>query len=536
MGLGLGQAALIAVQASLLAAIITGVFLHGAGLREVTLSLLALALVAAGRAALAGAAGLTGHLCSAEIKSRLRADLMDRSLAGGPAHLAGQRRGELATTVSQGVDALDGYYAGYLPQLALGALVPAMLVGWTLHVDPVSAAILAVTVPLVPVFMWLVGVAADRRARRRWRTLSLLSAYLLDVVSGLPTLKIFGRSRAVGDSIATVTERYRRAAMSTLRLAFLSALVLELAASVSTALVAVGVGLRLVAGELDLQAGLTVLLLVPEVYLPLRRVGAAFHGSAEAGAAAERIFALVDVPAAAAAPGIVPAQGPLPVRLEDVSFSHPGRPEPVLAGVCLEIRPGERVALVGPSGSGKSTLLALLLGFTRPDSGRLLVGDADLRRLDLDAWRRRVGWLPQLPYLFKGSIADNIRLGEPRASTDAVRAALAQAGLGDFIASLPDGVDTRVGERGSQLSGGQRTRLALARVLVRPCSLLLLDEPGANLDADAARLVGDVLETLPSDRSVLYVTHDLELARRAGRVLTLEHGRLQEALAPATVE
>jgi thiol reductant ABC exporter CydD subunit len=515
---------------------VTAVFLGRASLRSVLVPIGLMGAAVALRALLTWLAELGSHLCSASLKSDLRQRLLERVLGLGPAFLSGERTGELATTAGTGLDALDGYYGRYLPQLALGALVPVMLVVWLARVDLLSAATLAITVPLVPVFMWLVGVTAQARARRRWQTLSLLGAHFLDVVEGLPTLKLFGRSHAQARTIRRVTDDYRAASMGTLRLAFLSALVLELATTVSIALVAVGVGLRLTAGGLGLQAGLTVLLLVPEVYLPLRQVGAQFHGSADALAAAERVFTVLDAPAPGLARGHtadLPDLCRAPVCFEDVSFSHPGRPGLVLDRVSFELRPGERVALVGPSGSGKSTVLGLLLGFVRPGSGRITVGGIDLREVAPESWRGRLAWLPQQPHLFHGSIAENVRLAA-RIGDDAIRSALERTGLGPWIDSLPEGMETQVGERGGRLSGGQRQRVALARALVRDAPLLLLDEPTVNLDAGSSRLVGRVLESLPADRSALWVVHDPALARRAHRVLRLEGGRLLEAPAALT--
>ena len=529
VGMGLLTGAVVIAQASLLATIVTGVFLGGMTLHAAEPLLLALLAVVGLRAFLVWASELSGHLSGAGVKSRLRRELLERVLALGPAYLDTQRTGELVSTVGSGIDDLDAYYGRYLPQLMLGVLVPALVVVWVLRVDPISAAIVAVTVPLVPVFMWLVGVAADHRARRRWQTLSLLSAHFLDVIEGLPTLKLFGRSRLQGNNIRQVSERYRRATMATLRLAFLSSFVLELAASISTALVAVGIGLRLVDGSLGLQAGLTVLLLVPEVYLPLRQIGAHFHSSGQGIAAAERIFQVIDTPAQ----GPPTSGGPGPpdlrravIEFREVSFSYPDRPARVLDGVSFEIRPRERVALIGGSGSGKSTLLALLLGFVRPSSGQILVGGVDIEQLDLQTWRRQLAWLPQRPYLFDGRLIDNVRMGDARADDRAVRIALELAGLGALPSSMTLGLDSEVGENGNRLSGGERQRVALARALVRRAPLLLLDEPTANLDPALATIVLEALDVMEDCPTVVYVVHDQGQAARADRVLLLQGGRV----------
>ena len=526
IGIGLLAAALIVAQATLLAAIVARVFLHGASLSGVFPSLWVLGGVIAMRALVAWAADAMAHLCSAPVKSRLRVELIERVLALGPAYLNGERTGELTNTATRGVDALDSYYARYLPQLALGVLVPVVMIGWILRFDLLSALILAVTVPLVPVFMWLVGIAANRKASGQWQALSLLSAHFLDVIEGLPTLKLFGRSLIQRETIRRVSDQYRVATMGSLRVAFLSSMILELATTISTALVAVGVGLRLVGGSIDLQSGLTVLLLVPEVYLPLRLVGAQFHTSAESVAAAGRIFQVIDLPN----PGIVPSASlSVPeldrgVRFEAVSFSYPNRPEFMLKEVSFALCPGETVALVGASGSGKSTVLALLLGFVRPTSGRITSGGVDIADIGLEAWRRQLSWLPQRPHLFRGSVADNVRVGSLDADDAAVHQALARAGLGSWVDLLPAGPNTQIGEKGDSLSGGERQRIALARALIRHAPVLLLDEPTANLDADTAQHVQRMLENLPRWQAALYVVHDPVIARRADRVIELESG------------
>ncbi len=349
VGLGLVSAGLVVAQAVLLAHVVTAVFLGRRSLDGVAGPLLALAAAVALRAAAGWGAEVSGQRCSARVKRELRDRLLARVLELGPRYLAGERTGELAHSAGAGLDALDPYYARFLPQLALAALVPPLVIAWIARTDLVSGVVVLATVPLVPVFAWLVGASANRDARRRRRALSLLSAHFLDVVEGLPTLLLFGRGGAQRAVVRRVTDGYRRATMRTLRLAFLSALVLELAAAVDTALVAVGVGVRLVQGGLGLEAGLTVLLLVPEVYLPLRQVGAQFHGSADALAAAERAFQVLDAPAAAPRPGLaalatVPDPGTAVIRFESVTFRHAGRSRPALDRVDLVVRPGERLA------------------------------------------------------------------------------------------------------------------------------------------------------------------------------------------------
>jgi ATP-binding cassette subfamily C protein CydD len=411
--------------------------------------------------------------------------------------------------------------------------------------DWVSAVIIAVTLPLIPVFAVLVGWHTKTQTRRQWRLLAILGGHFLDVVEGLPTLKVFGRAKVQEQVIAKVTEDYRAATMSTLRVAFLSALVLELSAAVATALVAVEVGLRLLYGHLGYETALLVLLLTPEAFLPIRAVGAQFHASMEGVAAAGRVFEILDtaipgeprVRSAAAAPRRGSSRADLRtqyIRLNGVSAAYPGRHGPALDGVSLTIAPGDRVVLTGPSGAGKSTLLALLLRFITPSAGTIElagggadgdVADGDVAAIDVRQWRTQIAWVPQQPYLFTGTAADNIALGQASASRDAICRAARLAGAADFISELPAGYDTPLGERGLRLSAGQRQRIALARAFLRDAPLLLLDEPVAHLDPVSARLIRTAIDTALADRTVILVTHREGWADGGGRVIRLEQGK-----------
>jgi ATP-binding cassette subfamily C protein CydD len=355
------------------------------------------------------------------------------------------------------------------------------------------------------------------------------------VVRGLPTLRAFGRAEDQARVVGEVGERYRAATMETLRVSFLSGSVLELAATLGVALVAVTTGVRLVDGSLGLEAGLTVIVLAPELYLPLRRLGAEFHASADGLAVAERMFALLDAPAAAVdgGPLVAPSPALASVRLEQVTFSYPARPGPVLDRLDLELPPGETVALVGESGAGKSTVAALLLGMLEPTGGRILVGGVDLRSCEIDAWRRQIAWVPQQPTLLRGTIADNIRLANPRASDRLVRYAAAGAGADGFIGKLPDGYATVVGDGARSLSPGERRRIGLARAFLRDAALVILDEPTADLDPHSVAVVAGAVRRLQAGRSVLVIAHRPELIQSADRVVRLVDG---VAVAAAVME
>ncbi|MFF2537840.1 thiol reductant ABC exporter subunit CydD [Streptomyces cyaneofuscatus] len=533
VGLGLVGAALVIAQAMLIAEIVVGGFEDGLTVTELRTPLLLLAAVAVGRALVAWLTELAAHRASAAVKSELRGRLLERAALLGPGWLSGQRTGSLVALATRGVDALDDYFARYLPQLGLAVVVPVAVLARIVTEDWVSAAIIVVTLPLIPLFMILIGWATQSRMDRQWQLLSRLSGHFLDVVAGLPTLKVFGRAKAQAESIRTITTQYRRATLRTLRIAFLSSFALELLATLSVALVAVTIGMRLVHGELDLYTGLVVLILAPEAYLPIRQVGAQYHAAAEGLSAAEEIFAVLETEPRAAGTEDVPDS--VRLELEGVTVRHEGRTDPSLDAASLTVEPGETVALVGPSGVGKSTLLNVVLGFAVPDEGRVRVGGRDLAELDPERWRSRIAWVPQRPHLFAGTIAENVRLARPDADDEAVVAALRDAGAYDFVAELPDGERTLLGEDGAGLSAGQRQRLALARAFLADRPLLLLDEPTASLDGETEAGIVEAVRRLAAGRTVLLVVHRPALLAVADRVVTLEP-REVDASVPATTD
>ncbi|MFF5919505.1 thiol reductant ABC exporter subunit CydD [Streptomyces flavochromogenes] len=521
VALGLVGAALVVAQAMLIAEIVVGSFQKGQPVSALTTPLLLLAGIAAARGLVSWLTELAAHRASAAVKSELRGRLLDRAAALGPGWLSGQKAGSLIALATRGVDALDDYFARYLPQLGLAVVVPVAVLARIVTEDWVSAAIIAVTLPLIPVFMILIGWYTQARMDRQWKLLSRLSGHFLDVVAGLPTLKIFGRAKAQAESIRAITSEYRRATMRTLRIAFLSSFALELLATLSVALVAVTIGMRLVHGELDLYTGLVILILAPEAYLPLRQVGAQFHAAAEGLAAAEEIFDVLEEPVRDGSGTAAPES--VRLELEGVTVRRAGRTEPSLDAMSLTVEPGETVALVGPSGAGKSTLLDVVLGFAVPEEGgSVRVGGEPFASLDLEAWRSRIAWVPQRPYLFAGTIAENVRLARPDASDEAVREALRDAGADGFVSGLPQGLDTALGEDGAGLSAGQRQRLALARGFLADRPVLLLDEPTAALDGETEAGVVDAVRRLAAGRTVLLVAHRPALLAVADRVVRVD--------------
>ncbi|MDX6636585.1 MAG: ATP-binding cassette, subfamily bacterial CydD [Solirubrobacterales bacterium] len=529
--LGLAATVLLVAQATLLAEVISGAFLGARSLGALAPKLIALAAIAVARGAVAFGFEASGRIGAARVMAGLRAQMVERLLRSRPGALAAEQSGELAAAAVQGVDALEAYFARYLPQVVLAALVPPVILAWVLPRDWEAALILAVTFPLIPVFMVLIGKLAAGAVRRRWRTLSSLSASFLDVVSGLETLQAFGRAADQERAIEGASDRYRLETMATLRVGFLSALVLELLAMIGMALVAATVGVQLAGGSLGLTAGLTILILAPELYMPLRQMGAQFHASADGVAAAERIYEIIDAPEAVTRPRqLAPAPDPREhgIRVSDVSFSYPGRPGRVLDGASLDLRAGETLAVLGASGSGKTTLASILMRLSDPDSGGVSCGGVDLARVEPAAWRERIAWLPQRPTIFSATVADNIRLADPSASAERVRDAAGRAEALGFVAALPEGFDTLLGDGGRRLSAGQCQRVALARAFLANPSLVILDEPTSNIDATSAELVWQAIERLVSGRTAILVVHRPALARFADRMVELRAGALVE--------
>ncbi len=541
IGLGCVGGAFTVAQAWLLSAVINAVFLEGAELWDCAPRLGSLLLLFLGRAAALWAGEIAGKQVALQVKTSLQEKLVEKIQKLGPLFVRGERTGELVNTASEGIEALDAYFSQYLPQLALAALLPLTFLAFVFPIDRLSGLVLLLTAPLIPVFMVLIGDRADALTRRQWRTLSRMSAHFLDVLQGLTTLKLFGQSRAQIGVIARLSEQFRERTMAVLRVAFLSALVLELVSTLSTAVVAVEIGLRLLAGRLAFEQALFVLLLAPEFYLPLRLLGTRFHAGVAGITAAARIFELLDTDdrpqtvddgpqTIVNRPSSIVTE-PGGIFFDNVSYTYPdGRA--ALYNVSFTIEPGQKVALVGPTGAGKSTVAALLLGCLKP-----------------------VAWLPQHPYLFHDSIAANIRLGRPDASMDEVIAAAKAARAHEFIQAigrgqtqtsaeyeriekigvhpresaseyLSSGYDTLIGERGARLSGGQAQRIALARAFLMDAPLVILDEPTSQLDPQLEDEIGASLDALLAGRSALIIAHRLSTARRADKIIVLDQGRL----------
>ncbi len=559
LGLGIASgfvaAAIVVGQAWLTSVVVAGVFLGGGSLATVATPLVAIAVLAVVRAGFLLAADGLAQRASARIKGTLRADLTAQLFALGPAWTGRERSGELSSVLTDGLASIDAFVTSFQPARALAGAVPLLVLAVILVIDPPTTLVLLFTGPILVLLLGFIGGRARAITEQRFAEVRWLSAFFLDMLGGLATLKMFGRSREQVDTIRDISRRYGDTTMEVLRTAFQTSLVLEWGGAVAVALVAVEISLRLMDGSIEFGRALAVLIIVPEFFLPLRTLATRYHSGAAGRAVAERAFAILDEPSAsrgvvaAADAGATAHRSPRPmrrravagapvptdgaIRFEAVSFTYPGRAEPALDRLDLRIPPAGVVALVGATGAGKSTLASLLLRFIEPDAGAILVGDTPLAAIDPSAWRARLTWVPQRPHLFHGTVADTIRLARPDATDEAVAAAAREAGADAFIATLPGGYATPVGEDGVRLSGGQRQRLAIARAFLADARLVILDEATSHLDPASESGIRDAVERLAATRAVLVVSHRLRFVDTADLVVVLDRGRVVETGSPA---
>jgi len=560
---GLFGGVLLIVQCWLVARVINAAIIDGAGLDAVWQWLWPLLGLFALRALFSVVTDALAFEAASRIKRTLRQQVMDRIAALGPRWMEGQRSGEIANVLGGAVEGVEKYISAYLPQKQLSALIPVAILVAIFPQDWVSGLILLITAPILPLFMIIVGRGAEALNQKQWRRLALMGAHFFDAIEGLTTLKQFGASRREAEAVARISEDYRSATMKVLRIAFLSSLVLEFFATLGVAMVAVYIGFRLYYGQLDFLPGLFALLLAPEFYRPLRDMGANYHARMEAIGAVGELMPVLESKETSDEAGDKTSTGqPLPerpierIRFDGVSFRHDRDRETGdgVSDIRFSLARGECVALVGPSGAGKTTLGKLLLGFLEPEpepdveaepdvqsgakdwSGHILIDDVALGEIDPEAWRARIGWMPQRPTLFAGTIRENLTLGASSATPDEIDEALQAMGARDFVAALANGLDTWLGDGGSGLSGGQIQRLTLARTLLGRPEVLILDEPTASLDTDAAVQVMAGLKQATSNAATLLITHDIRAARQADRIVFLDRGRIVETGTPAELD
>jgi ATP-binding cassette subfamily C protein CydD len=531
--LGWSGGLLTILQAWYMASIVNAVFLNGATRAVLGAPLGILLAVVIIKAVSIWGAELSANAVAQRVKADLRGRLLSHLTALGPAFTQGERTGELATAAVEGVEALDAYFSQYLPQLVLSASIPLTILLLIFPIDILTGVVFLLTAPLVPFFMILIGKSAEIQTGRQYASLSRLSAHFYDVLQGLTTLKALGQAKGQAKVIAEVSEQYRDVTMQVLRVTFLSAMALELLTTLSTAIVAVEIGLRLLYGKLEFLPAFFILVVAPDFYLPLRQLGLKYHAGMSGSTAAKRIFEILDTPLPETAAGANLAAPFLQttrfeISFESVSYQYPGRDNPAVRGLSFQLPEGQLTALVGASGAGKSTIASLLLRFIEPATGQIAVDGKALVDIPAETWRSQVAWVPQNPYLFHDSLGANLRLAKPAASEAELVQACEQAGLMDFIATLPEGFESLIGERGARLSGGQAQRLALARAFLKDAAFLLLDEPTSSLDPGLEAELRGSVQRLLKGRTALVIAHRLSTVYQADQILVLEGGQIVE--------
>ncbi len=519
---------LIVLQAFSLSQIITGVFLHAQTLQQMKSLMLLLIGVIVLRGLLSWGNTVAANQIAMQIKTQTRKRLLAHLFQLGPLYIRGERSGELINTLNGGVESLDPYFSQYFPQIFLSFLVPTLIVCTIFWIDVPSGIILLIMVPVLIFLLALAGMMASVETKRHWKALSLMSAHFLDTLQGLTTLKLFGQGRDAEEQVRKVSEHFRQTTMRTLRIAFFSSFILEEGATISAAIIALEIGLRLLIGQMPFQSALFVLLLTPEFFLPLRLVAARYHAGMTGSVALQRIVEILEMPAPSQAPpDIHPllaekvALANTCISLEHVSYTYDGQ-RPALHDISFRVALGQKVALVGPSGAGKTTIAHVLLRFIEADTGQVCIGGKAASEVSAQEWRKQIAWVPQHPYLFNATVAENIRLGCPQATRAQVLEAARLAHADTFIAALPQGYDTLIGEQGARLSGGEAQRMSLARAFLKNAPILLLDEATSYLDSEHEADIVDSLARLEEGRTVLLIAHRLSTVYNADQIVVID--------------
>lgn len=529
---GLLGSGLVVLQSLNLSKVIDQVFLGKKVLADVLPLIRAIIIIILFRAIFTFLNTVLNNRVAIKVKTHLRNELLQKIDRLGPAYLRISRSGELVTSAIQGVESLDAYFSQYLPQIIIATLMPLTILAVVFPMDLLSGIVFLVTAPLIPFFMALVGRSSEALTKKQWLALSRLGADFLDTLQGLTTLKTLGRSKEYTTHVDEMSDRYRIATMNVLRVTFLSAFVLELIATISTAVVAVEIGLRLLYGKMLFEQAFFILLIAPEFYLPMRNLGTRYHAGMLGVTAAASIFDVLGMPEPQTIEFTekrncsIELENPFLLRFEDVSFTYPGREAESLKSLSFEISSGMRYALVGRSGAGKSTILQLIMRFLQPSTGEILLNGENILKFDLEKWRKQIAWVPQNPMLFDTSLLENVRLDQREISEERVWQALKYAQLEKFAQSLPDGLATSLNEWGSRLSGGQAQRVALARAFIKDAPLLLMDEPTANLDPELEAALEIAIKELMKGRTSITIAHRRDTVVHADRIIVCEEGRI----------
>lgn len=461
------------------------------------------------------------------IKRNLREQLINKIKELGPLKLKSERTGEIVNTLLNGVDKLEDYFSKFLPQIFLAAFIPILILLFVLPRDLLSAIIFIVTAPIIPTFMFLIGSISEKLNQKQWVTLSRMSAYFFDVLQGLPTLKLFNRTKETIKRIDNITNIFRIKTLKVLRVAFLSALVLEVASTISVAVIAVAIGLRLLNGDFNFADALFILIIAPDFYLPLRQLGVSYHAGMEGVSSFERISELMKNESSETMNSnqtkkIIEYDSP--IIFENVSFTYEERNIKALDSISLVIEPTKVTALVGQTGSGKTTLMNMLLRFINPSQGIIKFGNQNLLEINEDEWRKNIAWIPQNPHLFNKTILENIKLSKDEATIQEVIEAASKSKIHKLISSLPNQFDTLVSEAGENFSGGEIQRIALARAYLRNAPIILVDEPTANLDPIIEEEIMNDMFDLFKGKTVLIIAHRLNTIIKADKIIVLKNG------------
>ncbi len=530
---GILAAGMLVAQAYYLSQVIDSAFIQRSSIEKLILPLSLFALFSTLRMVFNWFSHTEANRGTLIIREKVFTWLTSTVGALGPIYAKSVQSGRLSTTLLKGVEALDAYYSQYIPQIFFALFTPLLIAGTILPGDPISGGILLGTAPLIPIFMILIGKSASAMTEKQWKTMSRMSGFFLDVLQGLPTLKLFAQSKRQHDAIEESGETFRNATMRMLKVAFLSSLTLELVGTIGTAIIAVGIGLRLMAGQLTFQHALFVLILTPDFYLPLRQLGTKFHAGMEGVSASKEIFAILDqsTPVSVQKPAfaVQESAGKRPILFSNVSYTYPGGSLPALEGINATIPVGKTTAIIGPSGAGKSTLINLLLRFQEPGAGCITIDGNPIHDIPLEEWHRQISWVPQHPYLFNATLRENILLARPEASAEEMEHALKKTGLTSFIKTLPDGLETMIGEEGARLSGGEAQRVALARAFLKNAPLLVLDEPTSHTDPELEAALRRSIQELMRGRTTVIIAHRLETIRSAEQIIVVSGGKITQS-------